>query len=144
MTFQPNLKLKLSAAAQFVYLGMTLVCLAGCMEESTDFQSSSSDSEYLTLRRENNRFRREIEKLLSENRVLNDKVTELSIRAEKLDKNVADMRFEMEQLREQVKALADVPAERDRYKAEADKSKRELIKLQMEHQAIKDRQGGGN
>jgi predicted RNase H-like nuclease (RuvC/YqgF family) len=119
------------AILSIIACAIFLSSVAGCVNKDNEIQDSR-EPELLTLRRENARLKEESTNISTENRVLKSKVAELTIRSEKLDREVADMGFELKQLQKQVKVLADVPEERDRYKAEAEKSKMEMIKLEME------------
>lgn len=110
-----------------------LLLAGGCVPEPPPVQTSDqTEPDVLTLRRKNARLRKEKEHLRRENLVLKDKVASLSDREQQLSKKLADQQFEMEQLRGQLELLADLPAERDLYKHQAEKLRSEVIRLEME------------
>ncbi len=69
--------------------------------------------------------------------MLESKADELTKREGRLTAKINEMKFELEKLREQVKILKDLPAERDRYRNEAQDYKMRLIKLEMQLRKLK-------
>lgn len=108
-----------------------LVSCVGCGQETEEVQESH-EPEVLILKRKNVRLRKAREEAERQNVILKDKVASLTSRAAKLSKKAAEQGFELEQLRRQVDTLADLPAERDRYKAQVKQLKTRVAKLEME------------
>ena len=75
------------------------------------------------------------------NLVLISKADGLARRDRRLTRKINEMKFELDKLQEQLKILKDLPQERDRYKAEASKYKKRVIKLEMELRKLKQGQG---
>ena len=108
-----------------------LVSGVGCVQETQEVQESN-EPEVLVLKRESVKLRKEKEEAERQNIILKDKVASLTSRSQKLTKKVADQDFELKQLRRQVETLADLPAERDRYKEQVKQLKAEVAKLEMQ------------
>ncbi|MBN1943955.1 MAG: hypothetical protein JW849_11740 [Phycisphaerae bacterium] len=108
-----------------------LIFVVGCVQEQPKVQEPSPP-DVLALKRKNVKLRRANEDLQRENIVLKDRVATLTDRERKLSKKLADQEFELGQLRQQVDSLADLPAERDRYKKQAEKLKADVIRLELE------------
>jgi predicted RNase H-like nuclease (RuvC/YqgF family) len=108
-----------------------LATCVGCVPEQEKVQESH-EPEVLILKRKNVQLRKAKEETERENIILKDSVASLSDRGQKLSKTIADQKFEMEQLRRQVEALADLPNERDRYKEQVEQLKADVIRLELE------------
>ncbi len=116
-----------------------LASCVGCVPQSPpEEMQESHEPELLNLKRKNVQLRKAKEKAQSENIILKDKVATLTTREQKLSKAMADQKFEMEQLRQQIETLADLPAERDSYKKQVEELKSEVVKLQLELRQYKD------
>jgi hypothetical protein len=108
------------------------------VQETQEVQESN-EPEVLILKRKNVKLRKEKEEAERQNIILKDKVASLTSRSQKLTKKVADQDFELQQLRQQVDTLADLPAERDRYKEQVKQLKAEVAKLEMQLRQGKDK-----
>ncbi len=118
------------------WLWLCLILPLGCVGSEEDIRNSS-EPELLALRRDNRKLTKTNNQLRSENIVLKSKLADLTQRERLLSKKVAEMQFELERLREQVRVLSDVPAQRDRYRAEAQTCKSQMARLQMEVAQLK-------
>lgn len=130
----PAMRMTPRIIACLVFLG---ACV-GCVPEPQPEIQESREPDVLTLKRKNVRLRKAKEEAENQNIILKDKVASLTTREQKLSKAVAEQKFELEQLRRQVETLADLPAERDRYKEQVDKLKAEVVRLELELRQYKD------
>ena len=109
--------------------------ISGCTMSRDTIEDGDSDEasvmpELIALRQKANRLEKQNKTLATENSVLKDKVAGLSARARKLAQMCNKYRLEASRREAQVELLKNLPAERDNFKAEAEKQKRRADKLQ--------------
>ncbi len=126
-----------SLFSRLTILALLAGCISGCTMSRNTIEDDDSDEasvmpELIALRQKTNRLEKQNKTLATENAVLKDKVAGLAGRARKLSKMCNKYRLEASRREAQVELLKNLPAERDNFKAEAEKQKRRADKLQEE------------
>ena len=109
-----------------------LVCLAaltGCQND--DEPVLDQTGEVLSLRDEVRKLQREVDRLKADEVELKGREDDAAKRAERISDLLREAKLRNARLTEQIETLGGLPAERDRYKAEAEKLRKRVIELEL-------------
>ncbi len=125
---------------------ITLIGLSGCMPKKTIVEDDSNEStmpELIALRQKVDRLEKENKNLSAEVTILKERNDGLFERSDKLAKRCNDLQLEVDRRTEQVKLFQDLPAERNKFKAEMEKQKARAEQLERELKELKEKQATG-
>lgn len=112
----------------------------GCVPQTEAQPQTATTPELYALRLENDKLRKRIKELEAAADIQAKRAEEIARRDKQLTRKVTELQFEIERLRDQVRSLGKVPAERDRYRAEARKAKRRAAGLELELRRLRKQQ----
>ena len=120
---------------------VSISLLAGCTNDSLRTQRVEQERaavpEIRALRMDIHKLERENAKLKANNVLLQGRCKDLVTRAEKLARVLHAMQDDHDHMKDTLRALSTVPAERDRYKAELEQAREKIRVLQANKTPIK-------
>lgn len=136
MAMRKNYKRLLIIATPVIFF----TCFAGCTPVGTieEDDENSRIPELTALRQKTNRLEKENIILTDQISILKESNEGLSTRSKKLEDRCNQLQLEVERRTEQVELLQDLPAQRDKFKAELKKQKARAEKLERELKKYRD------